>query len=223
MMREADVFKMIKGCPAGKRFSFKHNMCIPKNFVCDIKKSEVIKKSKPLRSAIKWNCDFTVLSNEYDLWKGTANDFFNSELRDWFRFTNKPVDLHFTIGADVLLEEETPGLMGDYRSPPWCIPAGEGCYNRERLYEIAEEIKNIPIIDKKRKRLNSKLFGEYVKLTAWFSTHPFYYGGLRIKGNDDVYYLLMPDHVYSGPLREEIIGLYEFKHHGKPHPPVEVW
>ena len=209
-MRTADVFKKIQGCPVGKAFSFKHNKCIDKNkLVCNIDKSEVVKR-KPKRSIIDWKCDDTILGNAYDLWKGTVNDFYNSEMNFMFKYTNQPVELHFTIGGDVIYERKNPGLMGDYRSPPWCIPTTDACYNRERLYEIAEEIYGIPIIDHKNKRLNESLFGKKVNLKAWTSINPGTFAALRIQGNDGVFYLLAPQHVWGGPLRENM--LYNLAH-----------
>lgn len=178
-------------------------------------------KSHP--ELIKWECNDTILSNEFDAWKGTAKDFYNYNdefLKDFFRNTTQPVNLRYTIGADVLHERETPGLMGDYRSPPWCIPACNSCYNRELLYEITQEATGLPIIIKKGKKwvLNEKLFGSKVYLEAWCSIDPYSFGTLRIKGKDGVFYLIEPQHTYGGPYREEVLSQYDYKHPDKKRP-----
>ena len=217
-MRAMDIFRKIQGCPIGTAYSLKMKKCLPlkKDY-----KSQVMAVDLPERSHLEWEGGedfFPILTanmgDEFrEIRKGTLEDFKNSGIREFVQYTNQPVPVAFTIGADILHERELPGILGDYRSPPWCIPVGEACYNRESLYEITEEILGLPIIVKGKKglRLNNKLFGKKVSLKGWISIHPESYATLRIEGKHGINYVLWPQHVYGGPIREEILSYIESK------------
>ena len=177
------------GCPIGSREDEKTGSCIP-----DVKLKPQVPSSKvPLpkyqNPSVHWNksadVPWILIDDSYSMAKANIGTWINSghaKISKEFLACKKPIDITVEVGKEYKIG---PGEGLDKS-----VKIGQTKYHRDRIYEIAEEIFGVPIMDTRTNKPMSSELGKRIHLEGLITGE--HDVPLVIRGKNKVYYLLNP-------------------------------